>query len=93
MTNRITLAAREVRIGDHIYNGPSGSNHPTFAWETVTRIDNQDGLLVLITGNPATPHGEFWFEPEEEVVVIRYPPAEAAKPVEKAHGKHGHGHT
>lgn len=93
MTNRITIAAGEVRVGDHIYNGPSGSNHPTFAWETVTHIESRDGLLVLITGNPETPHGEFWFEPDEAVVVIRHPPPEAEKPAEKRHGKHGHGHS
>lgn len=93
MTNRITIAARDVQVGDHIYNGPSASNHPTFAWETVTQINTDDGLIVLITGNLDTPHGEFWFEPDESVVVIRYPPPEPEKPVVKSHHKHGHGHS
>lgn len=92
MTNRITVAARDVRVGDHIYNGPSASNHATFAWETITRINEVDGLLVLITGNLDTPHGEFWFEPDEPVVVVRYPPTEPEKPADKPPRKHGHGH-
>jgi hypothetical protein len=93
MTNRITIAARDVQVGDHIYNGPSGSNHPTFAWETITQVNNVDGLILLITGKLDTPHGEFWFEPDESLVVIRYPPAEEPeKPEVKSHHKHGHGH-
>lgn len=92
MTNRITVAAADVQVGDHIYNGPGASAHPTFAWETVTRINMADGLVVLITGSLEIPHGEFWFEPEEAVVVMRYPPPEAEKPAAKASHKHGHGH-
>lgn len=26
-----------------------------------------------ITGNLEIPHGEFWFEPEQTLVVMRYP--------------------
>ena len=92
MTNRITVAAADVQVGDHIYNGTGASAHPTFAWETVTRINMADGLVVLITGSLELPHGEFWFEPEEAVVVMRYPPPEAEKPAVKAPHKHGHGH-
>ena len=93
MTNRITINAADARIGDHIYNGTGASAHPTFAWETITRIDTTDGLVVLITGSLELPHGEFWFEPEESVVVMRYPPAEPEKSVAKPHNKHGHGHS
>lgn len=92
MTNRITTTAADVQVGDHIYNGPGASAHPTFAWETVTRINMADGLVVLITGSLELPHGEFWFEPEEAVVVMRYPPPEPEKPAAKTPHKHGHGH-
>ena len=92
MTNRITISARDVRVGDHIYNGPNASNHPTHAWETVTQVKAEDGLILLITGKLDVPHGEFWFEPDESVVVIRYPPAEPQPVAAKPHGKHGHGH-
>jgi len=91
MTNRITIAAAEVRIGDHIYNGPSASNHPTHAWETVTQVNMVDGLILAITGTLDAPHGEFWFEPDESVVVIRHPPAQPAPAVAKPQHKHGHG--
>jgi len=91
MTNRITIAASAVQVGDHVYNGPSGSNHPTFAWETVTHVEVVDGLIEVITGSLDTPHGEFWFEPDEAVVVIRHPPAQPEKSAAKPHGKHGHG--
>ena len=95
MTNRITIAAAEVRVGDHIYNGPNSSNHPTHAWETITQVNSADGLIVLITGSLDAPHGEFWFEPDEPVVVIRYPPPTPELPPQphhKPHHKHGHGH-
>jgi hypothetical protein len=91
MTNRITITAADVVVGDHIYNGTGASAHPTFAWETVTRINMADGLIVLITGSLELPHGEFWFEPEEAVVVMRYPQPEPEKPVAKPHHKHSHG--
>ncbi len=93
MTNRITVAAADVRIGDHFYNGPGASTHPTFAWEAVTRVNLVDGLIVLITGSLDTPHGEFWFEPDESVVIMRHPVAVPEPPVAKTHHKHGHGHS
>jgi len=91
MTNKITVAASEVRVNDHIYNGTGTNAHPTFAWETVTEVRNEDGLILLITGNKKGPHGEFWLEPDEQIVVIRYPEAAAVEtPAPKPHGKHGH---
>jgi hypothetical protein len=91
MTNKITVAASEVRVNDHIYNGTGTNTHPTHAWETVTEARIEDGLILLITGNLKGPHGEFWLEPDEQIVVIRYPePVAAAPPPAKAHGKHGH---
>ena len=78
MTNRIYVAASEVRVNDHIYNGTGTNAHPTFAWETVTEVRQEDGLILLITGNAKGPHGEFWLEPEEQIEVIRYPEAPAA---------------
>jgi hypothetical protein len=76
MTNRITVAASEVRVNDHIYNGPSINAHPTNAWETISEACVKDGLILLITGDKkGILHGEFWFEPDEQVVVIRYPAA------------------
>ena len=89
MTSKITVMGSEVRVNDHIYNGPATNAHPTFAWETVTEVRHEDGLILLITGNVKGPHGEFWLEPDEQVVVIRYPaPAAAAPPPAKS--KHGH---
>ncbi|HZV54812.1 MAG TPA: hypothetical protein VFF82_07725 [Rhodocyclaceae bacterium] len=93
MTTRITIPAAEVRIGDQFYDGPAVSAHPTFAWEAITRINVVDGLIELITGNLDTPHGEFWFEPDETVTVVRHPPVEPEQPVAKPHGKRGHGHS
>jgi hypothetical protein len=93
MTNRITISAADARIGDHIYNGTGASAHPTFAWETITRVDMTDGLVVLITGSLELPHGEFWFEPDESIVVMRYPPGEPVKPVPPPQHKAGHGHS
>lgn len=91
MTNKITVPGSEVRIDDHIYNGPGSSNHPTFAWETVTEVRQEDGLVLVITGNAKGPHGEFWFEPDEQVMVIRYPePPAADTPPPKSKPKHGH---
>ena len=91
MTNRIYVTASEVRLNDHIYNGTGTNAHPTFAWETVTEVRHEDGLILLITGNVKGPHGEFWLEADEEIVVIRYPEAAAAPaPPAKAHGRHGH---
>ena len=86
MTNKITVMATEVRVNDHIYNGSGSNSHPTFAWETVTEVRLEDGLILLITGDPKGLHGEFWLEPDEQIVVIRYPESAAAKtPPEKAH--------
>jgi hypothetical protein len=79
MTNKITVAASDVRVNDHIYNGTGTNAHPTFAWETVTEVRSEDGLILVITGNPKGPHGEFWLEPEEQVVVIRYHESSAAE--------------
>lgn len=73
MTNKISILASEVQIDDHIYNGAGSNAHPTFAWETVTEVRQEDGLIVLITGNIKGPHGELWLEPDEQVVAIRYP--------------------
>jgi len=78
MTNKISVAASAVRVGDHIYNGTGTNAHPTFAWETVTEAGNVDGLIRLITGDLKGLHGEFWLEPEEQIVVIRYPAPVAA---------------
>ena len=77
MTNRITLSALEVRVNDLIYNGTGTNAHPTFAWETVTEVRSEDGLILLITGNKKGPHGEFWLEPDEQIVVMRYPETNA----------------
>lgn len=90
MTSKITVVASEVRVNDHIYNGTGSNAHPTFAWETVTEVRQEDGLILLITGNAKGPHGEFWLEPDESLVVIRYP--EAAAPTPAAKPKAGHGH-
>ncbi|MCX7177021.1 MAG: hypothetical protein NT159_24495 [Proteobacteria bacterium] len=78
MTNKISVAASEVRVNDHVYNGTGTNSHPTFAWETVTEIRQDDGLILLITGNQKGQHGEFWLEPDEQIVVIRYPEPVAA---------------
>ena len=78
MTNKISVVASEVRVNDHVYNGTGTNSHPTFAWETVTEIRQDDGLILLITGNQKGPHGEFWLEPDEPIVVIRYPEPVAA---------------
>lgn len=77
MTNRITVSASEVRVNDHIYNGTGTNAHPTFAWETVTEVRVEDGLILLITGNKKGAHGEFWLEPDEQIVVMRYPESNA----------------
>mgnify|MGYP001591414296 FL=1 len=91
MTNKITVMASEVRVNDHIYNGAGTNAHPTFAWETVTEVRLEDGLILLITGNLKGQHGEFWLEPAEQIVVIRYPAAVAAeKPPAKTNARHGH---
>ena len=89
MTNKISVAASEVRVNDHIYNGTGANAHPTFAWETVTEVRVEDGLILLITGNAKGPHGEFWLEPDEQIVVIRYPEAAKAPPP-AAKAAHGH---
>jgi hypothetical protein len=73
MTNRITVTGSEVRVNDHIYNGVGTNAHPTFAWETITEVRQEEGLILLITGDKKGLHGEFWLEPDEPVVVMRYP--------------------
>jgi hypothetical protein len=72
MPNRITLIASAVRVNDHIYNGTEIYAHPTFAWQTVSEVRSEDGLILLITGNKKGIHGEFWLEPDEQIVVMRY---------------------
>ena len=73
MINKITVTASEVRVNDHIYNGTGSNAHPTFAWETITEVRLEDSLILLITGDAKAPHGEFWLESDEQIVVIRYP--------------------
>lgn len=91
MTNKIIVMGTEVRVNDRIYNGTGTNAHPTFAWETVTEVRQEDGLILVITGNVKGPHGEFWLEPDEEVEVIRYPESAAVEvPPGKAKGRHGH---
>ena len=86
MTSRIIVAASEVRVNDHVYNGTGTNAHPTFAWETVTEVRIEDGLILLITGNKKGPHGEFWLEPDERIEVIRYPEKSASEtPPTKTH--------
>ncbi len=92
MTSRITVAAGDVRIGDFIYNGLGTSKHPTDAWESITQVNSVDGLIQLITGRLDTPHGEFWFESDEPVVVVRHPPAEPEADIPIPHKKHTHRH-
>lgn len=77
MTNRVTLTGSEVRVDDHIYNGAGTNAHPTNAWETITEVREVDGLYLLITGDIRGLHGEIWLEPDEQVVVIRYPKSNA----------------
>lgn len=92
MTNRISIPASEVQPEDHIYDGPGTNPHPTFAWETITRVNQVDGLIVLTIGRFDPPNNEFWFEPDETVTVIRHPKAEPEQPAAKPDHKHGHGH-
>ncbi len=91
MTTRITVAAGDVRIGDFIYNGLGTSKHPTDAWEAITQVSLVDGLIQLITGRLDMPHGEFWFEQEGPVVVVRHPPPVIEAPAPKSQKKHGRG--
>jgi hypothetical protein len=89
MTNKISVAASAVVVGDHVYNGTGTNAHPTFAWETVTETRVVDGLIMLITGDLKGLHGEFWLEPDEQIMVIRYPTTAAPPPpVPKSHHKH-----
>lgn len=73
MTSKITLVASEVLINDLVYNGTGSNSHPTFSWEAVTEVRVEDGLIFLITGDVNGIHGEFWFEADEQIVVIRHP--------------------
>jgi hypothetical protein len=89
MTNKISVAASAVVVGDHVYNGTGTNAHPTFAWETVTEARVVDGLIMLLTGDLKAPHGEFWLEPDEQIMVIRYPKVAAPPPpAPKSHHKH-----
>ena len=91
MTNKITVAASEVRLNDHVYNGTGSNSHPTFAWETVNEVRVEDGLIFLITGDINGLHGEFWFEADEQLVVIRYPaPSAGTAPANKVSAGHKH---
>lgn len=76
MTNRIILAAAEVRVDAPIHNGAGTNAHPAHAWETITKVGgvwpdffNYSDKEVL--------HGEFWREADEQIVVIRYPKTNA----------------
>ncbi len=91
MTNKITVAASEVKVNDHIYNGTGSNARPTFTWETITEVRVEDGLILLVTGNVKGQHSEFWFESDELIVVMRYPvpPAFEAPPT-KAHVRPPH---
>jgi len=92
MTTRITVAAGNARIGDLIYNGLGTGKHPTYAWEAITQVNSVDGLIQLITGHLESPHGEFWFESDESVVVVRHPPAEPKPAIADPHNKRTRGH-
>ena len=90
MTTRITITADDVQIGDLIYDGPGANVHPTFAWETVTKVHRVDGLVMLTAGRLDSANGEFWFDPAESVTVIRHPPEKAEEVVTKPRHKRGH---
>ena len=91
MTNKITVSASEVKVNDRIYNGTGSNAHPTFAWETITEVRIEDGLILLVTGNVKGQHSEFWFESDEQIAVMRYPESAAPEaPSTKAHVKHRH---
>jgi len=91
MTNKITVLGSEVRVNDHIYNGTGSNAHPTFAWETITEVRVEDGLILLLTGDAKGPHGEFWLEQDEQIVVIRYPePAAGTTPANPANAGRKH---
>jgi len=56
----------------------TGTNaHPINAWETITEVRLEDGRILLITGDIKGLHGEFWLEPDEQLVVVRYPEYDA----------------
>jgi len=40
-------------------------------------VRQEDGLILLITGDIKGLHGEFWLEPDEQIMVIRYPKSDA----------------
>ncbi|CAN7199387.1 hypothetical protein LJR289_000545 [Pseudoduganella sp. LjRoot289] len=92
MTTRITVAADHARIGDMIYNGLGTGKHPTYAWEAITQVNSLDGLIQLITGRLDGPHGEFWFEPDESVVVVRRPPIEPKPATAETNSQRAHRH-
>ncbi|WGG48714.1 hypothetical protein [Rugamonas sp. DEMB1] len=91
MTTRITVAADHAMIGDMFYNGLGTGKHPTYAWEAITQVNSVDGLIQLITGHLES-HGEFWFEPDESVVVVRRPPIESKPATAEPHKQRTHGH-
>lgn len=92
MTTRITVTADHAKIGDIIYNGLGTGKHPTYAWEAITQVNATDGLIQLITGRLDGPHGEFWFEPDESVVVVRRPPADPKQATAEPNKQRAHGH-
>lgn len=92
MTTRITVAADHAMIGDMFYNGLGTGKHPTYAWEAITQVNSVDGLIQLITGHLEGPHGEFWFEPDESVVVVRRPPIESKPATAEPKSQRTHGH-
>ncbi|HAT33375.1 MAG TPA: hypothetical protein DCW29_21765 [Janthinobacterium sp.] len=92
MTTRITVVADHARIGDLIYNGLGTGKHPTYAWEAITQVNSVDGLIQLITGHLDGPHGEFWFEPDESVVVVRRPQIEPKPATAQLNNQRTHGH-
>ena len=60
-------------MNDYADNGTESNSLPTFAWKTVTEVRVENGLIFMITGDAKGLHGEFWFENDEQLVVIRYP--------------------
>ena len=92
MTTRIKIAAAEVQLGDLIYNGLGTSKHPTDTWESITQVNVVDGLILLITGRLSGPHGEFWYESDELVVVVRHPHEVSEPVVARSHSQRSHGH-
>lgn len=49
MTNKMTVMAPAVRGNGHLYNGTGSHAHSTFARETVAKMRQDDGLILLPT--------------------------------------------